>query len=168
MLKGGQRLGAGRPAAADSRRHLIQFRVTEDELRDVKETAAHLGLTVTDLVRKALGLAVVLLVLALGACATPEPGPLDGEYVVEWIFGESDCTELTIDGDVASWCGKEFLAAWDPESDCAMFGDGELSSGGWWICPDSDEPGAIAGELFAGDGGPPIAAFTAALAAEGM
>lgn len=55
-MKGGQRLGAGRPPQADVRRFPIQIRLTEEELESVKETAAHYKMTVSDLVRKALGL----------------------------------------------------------------------------------------------------------------
>lgn len=55
-MKGGQRLGAGRPAEPTARRALLQVRVTEEELERVKKTAEHYGMTVSELVRKALGL----------------------------------------------------------------------------------------------------------------
>ncbi len=55
-MRGGQRSGAGRPREADAKRVILQIRVTEDELSRVKKTAEHYGVSVSDLVRKALGL----------------------------------------------------------------------------------------------------------------
>lgn len=55
-VKGGQRIGAGRPADPDSRRLVVQARVSEEELERIKQTAEHYGMKVSDLVRKALGL----------------------------------------------------------------------------------------------------------------
>lgn len=70
-MKGGQRLGAGRIPDANARRHVLQVRVSEEELESVKATAKHYSLSVSDLVRKALGLAVASLLVA--GCALGAP-----------------------------------------------------------------------------------------------
>lgn len=56
MSKGGQRLGAGRKKDPGSRRLILQVRVTPEECDRIKQTAAHYGMSVSELVRKALGL----------------------------------------------------------------------------------------------------------------
>lgn len=55
-MRGGQRLGSGRPSDPGARREIIQVRVTADELERIKKTAEHYGVSVSDLIRKALGL----------------------------------------------------------------------------------------------------------------
>ncbi len=55
-MRGGQRLGAGRPAEPKAKRTFLQVRLTPEELASVQETAAHHGLNVSALVRVALGL----------------------------------------------------------------------------------------------------------------
>jgi hypothetical protein len=57
-MNGGQRLGAGRPpnATGPARRRVIQVRLTDEEFEQVKETAAHYKVDVSNLVRAALGL----------------------------------------------------------------------------------------------------------------
>lgn len=54
--RGGQRLGSGRPSDPGARRLVIQVRVTADELERIKKTAEHYQMSVSDLIRKALGL----------------------------------------------------------------------------------------------------------------
>lgn len=46
----------GRKPSADSRRALLQLRLTEGEFESIKETAAHYDWSVSKLVRVALGL----------------------------------------------------------------------------------------------------------------
>lgn len=54
--RGGQRIGSGRPKDPDAKRLILQVRVTEEECERIKKTAEHYGMTVSELVRKALGL----------------------------------------------------------------------------------------------------------------
>lgn len=68
-MSGGVRPGAGRrPTGEVKRSEMLQVRLTPEEMAAVRETAAHHRLTVTDLVRKALGLAVFALVFLSGCC----------------------------------------------------------------------------------------------------
>lgn len=55
-MKGGQRLGAGRPKDPDARRALLQVRLSDEEMALLKRTAKDLRMSVSDLVRRALGL----------------------------------------------------------------------------------------------------------------
>lgn len=52
----GRTLDGLRRRKRNARRALLQFRITEQELESIRETAAHHGLTVGELVRAALGL----------------------------------------------------------------------------------------------------------------
>lgn len=55
-MNGGQRLGAGRPKGEDARDQVIQFRLSKAEKERLEETAKHYGVSVSDLIRTALGL----------------------------------------------------------------------------------------------------------------
>lgn len=48
--------GGRKPKGEHKRSEIIQVRVTKEERAKIEETAAYYSLTVTDLIRKALGL----------------------------------------------------------------------------------------------------------------
>jgi hypothetical protein len=115
-MRGGQRAGAGRPRDPDARRHAIQVRVTDDELARVKQTAEHYGLSVSDLVRKSLGLAVLLLVMLVG-CVTP---PMPTNALADPPAGADEALDLA----VAAWA-DELLGGRRPAPPAVVWFEGE-------------------------------------------